>query len=42
MRDAGTIVWTDAALELGDCDEEMTIDHNTPCEDVLRRSYEPN
>ncbi len=23
-------------LELGDCDEEMTIDRNTPCEEILR------
>ena len=38
MRDAGTMVMNDAALELGDCDEEMTIDHNSPCEDVLRNA----
>jgi hypothetical protein len=25
-------------LEFGDCDEEMTNDHNTPCEDVLRNA----
>ena len=25
-------------LEFGDCDEEMTNDHNTPCEDVLRKA----
>src|SRR6266852_6894296 len=25
-------------LEFGDCDEEMTDDHNTPCEDVLRNA----
>jgi hypothetical protein len=25
-------------LEFGDCDEEMTNHHNTPCEDVLRNA----
>src|SRR4029077_21238488 len=25
-------------LEFGDCDEEMTNDHSTPCEDVLRNT----
>jgi hypothetical protein len=26
-------------LEFGDCDEEMTNDRNTPCEDVLRNTF---
>jgi hypothetical protein len=38
MRDARTMVMNGAALELGDRDEQMTIDHKIPCEEVLRNA----